>query len=344
MNLRNDIINCIIAELKIQKAYLQEPIKTIYFGGGTPSLLDTTELQEILNTITQYYSVIDDPEITLEANPDDLDRDKLKSLYESGINRLSIGVQSFDEKILKFLNRAHTQQQAEACIKIAGEIGFKNLTIDLIYGIPGRDHKLWLKDIQHLLQYKPNHISAYCLTIEPQTAFGNWVKKGKFSAVSEDFAADQFEILINKLEYEGYEQYEISNFCLNQQYSKHNTAYWQKTPYLGVGPSAHSYNLKSRQWNISNNSKYIKSLKNGIIPFELENLSIIDRLNDYLLTGLRTKWGISLEEFNAENQLDEDYLMKLQENGKAFIRNNRLILTKEGRFIADQITGDLFIE
>lgn len=344
MGLHNDIVQSLMKELKLQTHYLNEPIKTIYFGGGTPSLLDTSEIDQILEAIFAHYSVDRNVEITLEANPDDLDKTKLTSLYKAGINRLSIGIQSFDEDVLKFLNRAHTKKQAENCIKEAKSVGFDNLTLDLIYGIPGRDHTLWLKDIQKLTDHDPNHISAYCLTIEPRTAFGNWAKKGKLTPVTEDFAAEQFELLIDRLEAKGYEQYEISNFCRNEQYSKHNTAYWQKTPYLGIGPSAHSYNIISRQYNVRNNAKYVKSLSEGKIPFELEKLSIIDQLNDYLLIGIRTKWGIDLDEFNQMYNLDSDYIDMLQKSGKAFVRDNRLILTKEGRFVADQITADLFIE
>ena len=344
LTLRKEIFHSLKKELILQKGYLSKPVETIYFGGGTPSLLTNVEIQSLLDTISTHYSVTASPEITLEANPDDLTEQKLKDLYKVGINRLSIGVQSFDDEVLKFLNRAHSKKDAQKCISLAQNVGFSDLTIDLIYGIPSRSHQLWIEDIATLLNYLPNHISAYCLTIEPGTAFGNWFKKGKFTPVSEDFAAEQFEILTELLEKSGYEQYEISNFCLDSKYSKHNTAYWQDKPYLGIGPSAHSYNHTSRQFNIKNNAKYVRALATDHIPYEFEKLSKVDRLNDYLLTGIRTKWGIDLSKFQPYHALNQPYLDLLVNSRKADIKENHLILTKEGRLLADKITEELLID
>lgn len=344
LTLREELLGSIAKELKLQKNYLTDSIETVYFGGGTPSLLTGSEIKEILTVISENFELSTDPEITLEANPDDLTEKKLLGLHAAGVNRLSIGVQSFDSDVLKFLNRAHSEEQAEKCISIAQEIGFTDLTIDLIYGIPGRNHQLWEQDIEKLLSFNPDHISAYCLTIEPDTAFGNWRKKGKLTPVTEDFAAEQFEILAAKLSSAQYDQYEISNFCKNNKYSRHNTAYWQDKTYLGIGPSAHSYNRVSRQYNVKNNAQYIKAINKEVIPFQLENLSPTDQLNDYLITGIRTKWGINLSKFHSNFSLDGSYIDMLVKNGKAKVKDGYLILTTDGRLIADQITEDLFLD
>lgn len=331
-------------ELTLQKNYLKEPIETIYFGGGTPSILLAKELSNILEVINNNYEIALDPEITLEANPDDLSVKQLEAMRLIGINRLSIGIQSFDDEVLKFLNRAHNQKQAHDCIDSARKVGFDNISIDLIYGIPDRDHQKWLDDLNKVLSMTPEHISAYCLTIEPQTAFGKWVKKGKITPLEDDYSATQFETMIDVLGKQGFEQYEVSNFCRDGNYSKHNTSYWQQKPYLGVGPGAHSYNLVSRQFNIRNNPKYIESLKNNSIPFEIENLSKNDVINDYILTAIRTKWGIDLgklEKIGYHN--DQKYIHSLLTNKLALKENNNLILTSAGKLLADKISSDMFL-
>lgn len=337
------MVNSILKEIVLQKKYLTEPIETIYFGGGTPSMLNDKELQSILEVIHSSFDTTHCKEITLEANPDDLSSEQLTLLANAGVNRLSIGMQSFDDDVLKFLNRAHTSKES---IKVLEEINaskFSNVSVDLIYGIPDRNHDQWRNDIKRLLSYAPQHISAYCLTIEPNTAFGNWAKKGKLKPVSEDFAAEQFEILVSELTKSGYEHYEISNFCLPGFESLHNSSYWRQKPYLGVGPSAHSYNLVSRQRNISNNLKYIKAIEEGVLPAFIERLSDIDKANDYLLTSLRTKWGVDLDRFNLTERLDFNYIEHLVSTNRLIRKDNKIYLTQEGKLVADQITEDLFI-
>ncbi len=342
-NLRLEIIQCLQKELEMQRTYLNEPIETVYFGGGTPSVLTSSEIAHLLQTVKDNFEIADQIEITLEANPDDLSDDYLIKIKDVGINRLSIGVQSFDSNILQFLNRAHNDQQAHACIEMAKRIGFDNISIDLIYGIPGRDNGLWEADLDLLINYNPNHISAYCLTIEPKTVFGNWSKKGKLETVSDDFSATQFDLMLGKLEKAGYEQYEVSNFSKPGAYSKHNTSYWQQKPYLGIGPSAHSYNLVSRQYNVSNNVAYVKALKNNVIPFTAEALSDTDKINDYLLTTLRTKWGSEMNRLLSWGYYpDWEYIEQLQKAELLEYGKEVLILTKKGWLLADEITAKLF--
>ncbi len=330
-------------ELALRANYLQEPVETIYFGGGTPSILSTKSIKEILGTCANHHVIANDAEITIEVNPDDISIEKLKEFKEIGFNRLSIGIQSFDKKILNYLNRAHSDSEALDCLDISRTIGFEALSVDLIYGIPGRTHDQWKNDIKILLSKNPEHISAYCLTIEPGTAFGHWHKKGKLNPVDEEFAAMQFEILLDELTKVGYEQYEVSNFCRDNYYSKHNTAYWQQKPYLGIGPSAHSYNILSRSYNLKNNIKYIHALQNDELFMETEVLSEADKINDYLLTTLRTKWGCNLSQYNLSNKIDMDYVQKLINHNNAKIVDDHLILTKEGLLLADKISSDLFI-
>jgi oxygen-independent coproporphyrinogen III oxidase len=343
-------VDAISREIVLRKSYLPAAaLSTIYFGGGTPSMLNAAELDLLLGTIKDNFEIDTDAEITLEANPDDLDKEKLLQLSRAGINRLSIGIQSFHEPHLRHLNRAHSAVEAEICVRNAQEAGIDNISIDLIYAIPHEDHTILKDDISKAFQLDVAHISAYCLTIEPQTAFGSWLKKKKIKPIDEEFAAQQFEILIESLDANGYEQYEISNFARNSQYSRHNTSYWQQKPYLGVGPSAHSYNGKSREFNIANNARYIAALENDKIPSTQEELSFIDQTNEYLLTGLRTKWGVDQEKLNAlsngifgaQHQKDIEVLVEKQ---FISIKNKNIILTHAGKLFADRITGDLFID
>ena len=347
---KRDIVEAITKEIIVRKSYLPtSKISTIYIGGGTPSLLDQFELNLLLTNIYSNFEVDHDAEITLEANPDDLSKAKLEQIRASGINRLSIGIQSFYEPHLRFLNRAHNASEAEGCVKNAQDAGIENISIDLIYAIPFQDHSILERDIQRAFQLNTAHISAYCLTIEPQTAFGNWLKKKKIKPIDEEFSARQFEILISSLAAKGYEQYEISNFARNEQYSRHNTSYWQQKPYLGVGPSAHSYNRVSRQYNVANNAKYLGAIQTDSIPATIEQLSTADQTNEYLLTGLRTKWGVEMGKLDSlsngvfEKRHQTTVSLFVEQNLISF-QNNVITLTQNGKLFADKITGDLFIE
>ncbi|NIJ54886.1 radical SAM family heme chaperone HemW [Dyadobacter arcticus] len=344
------MVDAIAREIELRKSYLpDQSFETIYFGGGTPSILDKAELEFLIGIVYQHFHVASDAEITLEANPDDLDSAKLSQLFEAGINRLSIGIQSFNDQHLQFLNRIHSANEAESCVCTAQQIGIKNISIDLIYAIPAQNHTILQTDLQKAFALNVAHISAYCLTIEPQTAFGSWVRKKKLRPIDEEFAAQQFEILVETLAENGYEQYEISNFARHEQYSKHNSSYWKQRPYLGVGPSAHSYNGISREYNVSNNVKYIDAIRQNLIPATHEILSAADQTNEYLLTGLRTKWGVNkdkLEElsggiFNTAHQKDLEKMACLN-----WIRedSDSLFLTSAGKLFADRIASDLFIE
>jgi len=344
---RGDMIQMICKEIELRANFFtSKHIDTIYFGGGTPSLLEKNELERILNTISSYFLIDKDCEITLEANPDDLDLNKINMLKGSGVNRLSIGIQSFHDSHLKFLNRIHNANEAISCIKNSQKAGFENITIDLIYGIESDNHKIWENDLDLAFSLDIPHLSAYCLTIEPATVFGNWVKKKKIKEVDEDFSAQQFEILTYKSEEVGMEQYEISNFSFPGKYSRHNSNYWLGGKYLGIGPSAHSYNGEFRQFNISNNAGYIKSLKEEILPSEKDELTDKDRFNEALMTGLRTKWGFDIGKYERGELIPETFpLSKMTEleNSGLIIRQEGIVtLSKKGKLLADRITLELF--
>ncbi len=345
---RGELVNAIRKEIELQKNYLdQQLIETVYFGGGTPSLLHTHELRSILETIQSNFILTKNPEVTLEANPDDLDSSTLEDLFKIGINRLSIGIQSFHNELLTFLHRAHDSSSAVACIKSAREAGFKNISIDLIYGIPGERDEMWVSDIQQAIDLEPEHISCYSLTIEEKTVFGKWSAAGKLKAVDDEVAARHLEILIEELERAGFEHYEISNFSKPGFQSQHNSSYWKQAHYLGIGPSAHSYNGTSRQFNISNNSLYVKAIERGEIPFEKEVLSREDQVNEYILTSLRTQWGTNLKQvyslFGYDILKEHDtYLAQLFERGLAVLEGDLLLLTRKGKLLADRISSDLF--
>ncbi|WP_375562359.1 radical SAM family heme chaperone HemW [Bernardetia sp. OM2101] len=340
-------------------------LQTIYFGGGTPSILEVSELKAILDKVKSTFEIDKNAEITLEANPDDLTSlDFLKGLREIGFNRLSIGIQSFEESFLKFMNRTHNAKEAKNCVKLAQKAGFENISIDLIYGVQLptekievinnvekqslEPHYFWKKDLEFALSLNVAHISAYCLTIEPKTQFGNSLKKGKLKPIDEEFAAQQFEILTETLKENGYIHYEISNFAKPKQFSKHNTAYWQDEPYLGLGASAHSYDGKNRFMNAANNRKYTDSLSKDNLPQIIDELSENDRINEYFLTSLRTIWGIDLNHlikkysYNLlENQ--SKTVSKLVDDKMIFIENNKIILTEKGKLFADGVASDLFV-
>jgi oxygen-independent coproporphyrinogen-3 oxidase len=348
--LKTELVQSLQREAVLRRSYLpDELVSSVYFGGGTPSLLDQAELQALLDTLRQTYTIAADAEITLEANPDDLNEAKLAELAEAGINRLSIGIQSFDADQLRFLHRAHTAEQARSCVANARQAGFTNLSLDLIYAIPAENHRLWEENLAKIAELQPEHISAYSLTIEPDTVFGNWQKKGRLFPASDDWAAEQFELLRTHLSKAGYEQYEVSNFCRPGYYSRHNSSYWLGKPYLGLGPSAHSFNGTSRQFNVAHNARYIQALSEDRIPFSREELSPADRINEYLLTGLRTSWGCDLG--FLKNSLGYDlyalqgpYLERLFAARQAEIVDQRLRLTARGLLLADEITLHLMAD
>jgi oxygen-independent coproporphyrinogen-3 oxidase len=350
MGLKEQTVHAISGELELRQSYLQgQPVHTIYFGGGTPSLLNQHELQLLLATIKQLFIVSEDAEITLEANPDDLTPAKLQELRIAGVNRLSIGLQSFYEPHLQLMNRAHTAAESLQCVKDAQAADFDNITVDLIYGIPAPDHSIWHRDLETLFALGVQHVSCYALTIEPDTALGRWSKKGKFKPAEDEYTAQQFEILLEQMARHGYIQYEISNFCLPGHESRHNSNYWRGVHYLGVGPSAHSFNGLSRQYNVPHNKKYIDSIAQHQVPFDLEKLTLSDQANDYLLTSLRTIWGCDLRKISRDYGYDfrlnhAAYLQELQDKDLARIEEEVLYLTDKGKLLADQITLELFVE
>jgi len=346
---RDKTVRAIGDELILQKDYLKgEAIETIYFGGGTPSILSEQELNQLLTIIRANFPTIAHPEITLEANPDDLSIDKLASIKNGGINRLSIGIQSFDDELLRSLNRVHDSHMAKSCVYAAREVGFDNISIDLIYAIPSLDNSRWMETIEQALQLSPQHISSYALTIEEKTVFGKWAARGKIRIIDDDTAAQQLQILVDKLDTQGYEQYEVSNFSLPDLHSKHNSNYWKNKNYLGAGPSAHSFNGVSRQYNISNNQLYVNSILSGKIPATVEILTREDKINEYLLTSLRTAWGINLSTLRKDFGVDlenihNQYISLLQERNFAIVKNDTMFLTKTGLLLADKIASDLFV-
>jgi len=345
---QRQLINAIGQELLAQQNYLgEEEISTIYFGGGTPSLLSSGEVIQVLNVLKDNYDVNPSTEITLEANPDDLTAEKLSDLKSVGINRLSIGIQSFDDTVLRFLNRAHNSDLAMRSFEYARKLGFDNISVDLMYAIPGQDLKAWEKNIDHLIALAPEHISTYSLTIEEKTVFGKWAAEKIINPRDNDDSATDLLLLIDKLEGAGYHHYEVSNFSKPGYISKHNSGYWKDEKYLGVGPSAHSYNGTERQYNVSNNHLYINSIEAGQIPATIEILTREDKINECLLTGLRTSWGTNLQTLLKNHQYDllrihSRYIQRLIDSNYALISDESLVLTKKGRLLADKIASDLF--
>ena len=342
------MISALKRELVLRKEEFKgEVVETIYFGGGTPSVLETSEINDLTQIVYSNYHVTENPEITLEANPDDLSTEKLLELSNSPINRLSIGIQSFFEEDLLFMNRAHNAYEAEECIKEAIR-HFDNISIDLIYGIPGMSNERWEKNIEKAISYGIPHISSYALTVEPKTALANFIKKGVVRPIDDEQAQKQFLILYDVLSRAGFDCYEVSNFGKPGYYSKNNTAYWLGSKYMGIGPSAHSYDGERRGWNINNNPKYLKAIEKGELPMEIEVLSKNDKYNEYVMTGLRTSWGISLE--RIQNEFGEKYRTYLTQQIKKYVEQQLLILsedqlvaTKKGKFLVDGIASDLFM-
>ena len=346
---KDELLQCIHEELQLQRPYLEnQTVETIYFGGGTPSLLSASELIKIIDTVHQNFEVLNQAEITLEANPDDLGIEKLKELRNTAINRLSIGVQSFFDEDLKWMNRAHQAQEAETAVKRAQDFGLENITIDLIYGYPLLSDEKWNNNIQKTIDLTIPHISSYSLTVEPQTALDSFIKKGQQKPLDEMQSATQFKFLIQELTQNGFEHYEISNFAKPNQYAKHNTNYWRGIHYLGIGPSAHSFNGQSRQWNIANNAKYIQEITLKKVPFTLETLSLENKFNEYIMTSLRTQWGIDLAKIELDFGIN--YKNKLLTCADEYMNDNllalddeKLKLTPKGKLLADKIASDLFI-
>lgn len=348
-DVKPQLIKAIAKELTLQKDYLQgEAIDTIYLGGGTPSLLTAVELSLLFGTIRSHYSVSPHAEITLEANPDDLTREKLSQLKSTGLNRLSIGIQTFNTERLKSLNRIHDEASAIRSFNDSREAGFDNITIDLMYALPGETMDDWRRDIAQAINLHPEHISCYSLTIEPKTVFGKWAATGKLNPESDEVAAKHLELLMEMLPAAGYEHYEISNFAKPGFHSKHNSSYWRGVNYLGVGPSAHSFDGESRQYNVTNNHLYIKALDSDTIPFEKEILSRENRINEYILTSLRTSWGTDLSFLKQTYGYDlvtenKNYLSELLEKQLVTFDDGVLKLTKAGKLFADKISSDLFL-
>jgi len=345
---KQDMVSALQKELLLRKDELKnEEVQTIYFGGGTPSVLEIGEINEIIKTVDENYRVIEHPEITLEANPDDLSIKKIKELSDSPINRLSIGIQSFFDQDLKLMNRAHDAKEADLCLNEAKKY-FDNISIDLIYGIPGMTNARWEENINKALSYELPHISSYALTVEPKTALKAFIDKGIIPNVDDEVAEEQFNILCTLLEKEGFVNYEISNFGKEGYFSKNNTAYWKGKKYIGIGPSAHSYDGTKRGWNINNNSKYIRSIKENILPLEEEVLSKTDRYNEYVMTALRTIWGVSLDKIR--NEFGTNYYEYLLDQSDKYIKEKLLVtegdklsVTKKGKFLCDGIASDLFM-
>ncbi len=347
---KTEMLDAIIQEIELQKKYLpNQTIHTIYFGGGTPSILSGSDLSRIIDTIYQNFTVAPNPEITLEANPDDLNNQKIKEIRQTQINRFSIGVQSFFDDDLKWMNRAHLAAESESSIKRAQDNGFDNLNIDLIYGFPLLNLQKWNANLQKAIEFKVSHISSYALTVEPKTALASFIKNNQQPPINEEQSAAQFLVLMDTLCEAGYQHYEISNFCLPAMQSQHNTNYWQGVHYLGIGPSAHSFNVNTRQWNVADNMRYLSAVAKKEIPATTEVLTIHNKLNEYLMTGLRTVWGFDLNKIalnygtNVSEKLEEQTLA-IVNKGFVLNKNGIITLTNNGKLYADGIAADLFVD
>ena len=345
---KEEMIMALLAEIKLRKEeFINETVATIYFGGGTPSVLNTKEINTLINAVYKYYKVIENPEITLEANPDDLTEERIIEIANSRVNRLSIGIQSFFEEDLKLMNRAHNAEESKKCLSIAIRY-FDNISIDLIFGMPNMSTEKWQQNINMALSFGIPHISSYALTVEPKTALEKFIKNGEIEAPKDEVAEAHFHVLLEALDKANFVHYELSNFGKEGFFSENNSAYWKGKKYIGIGPSAHSFNGKERSWNITNNVKYIKSITEGILPNEVELLSKMDGYNEYVMTGLRTIWGVSLDKIKTD--FGERYVTYLQKQsqkyvleGMLFLEENVLKTTKKGKFLCDGIASDLFL-
>lgn len=347
---KKDFLIALFTEITLQKNYLSnESISTIYIGGGTPSLLSIGEIKSILDHLKNNFTIIPNAEITIELNPDDITIPYAEGLIQTGINRVSVGIQSFFDDDLKLLNRRHNVQQATDSINFLKQIGFTNISADLIYGLPGMTLERWNENLTKMFQLNIQHISAYLLSVEAGTVFANFLEKGKITLQSDEQSFLQFKTLINETKQYGFVHYEISNFAKENYFSIHNSAYWHQKKYLGLGPSAHSYNINSRQWNVSDIKKYLEAINKNTIPCTVEVLTDTDKFNDYIMTSLRTKEGIELE-FIKNNFGAEKFSFvlkaaeKFEKSGHLVITKNNIVLTDEGMFISDRIISDLFHE
>ena len=348
MNKKEEMVLALAKEIRLRKSEsANEEVETIYFGGGTPSVLTSAEIDFLISEVYQNYSVIENPEITLEANPDDLSTERIVALSKSKVNRLSIGIQSFFEDDLKMMNRAHNSAEAQKCLSEASKY-FDNISIDLIYGVPGMTNEKWQLNIEKALSFGIPHISSYALTVEPKTALKKLIQTGKVAEPNDEVAQEHFIILVDTLTANGFVHYELSNFGKENYFSKNNSAYWLGKKYIGIGPSAHSYDGISRSWNVANNPMYLKAIAIDELPNEIETLSQSDRYNEYIMTGLRTIWGVSISRIQLEFGLTfSDYLMKQADkflkDGLLEIENDILKPTKKGKFLTDGIASDLFM-
>ena len=345
---KDEMVLALAKEIKLRATeFKDETVETIYFGGGTPSILEISDFRFLIDEVYRNYTVVENPEITVEANPDDLSEDRIIEFAKTKINRLSIGIQSFFEDDLRLMNRAHNSEEAKKCLEIATKY-FDNISIDLIYGMPNMSHEKWLQNIEIALSFNVPHISSYALTVEPKTALHTFFQKGIIPQLDDEVAQEHFHLLVDKLEENGFIHYELSNFGKENYFSKNNSSYWLGKKYLGIGPSAHSYNGISRSWNVSNNSLYLKSIAENQLPSESETLSKTDRYNEYVMTGLRTIWGVSLKRIETEFGTSYlDYLnqqaAKYIEDHLLFVDENILRTTKSGKFLSDGIASDLFM-
>ncbi|MCC8425147.1 radical SAM family heme chaperone HemW [Mucilaginibacter sp. UR6-11] len=344
---KDELLQSLIKEIQLQSNYLlNETIETIYFGGGTPSLLTADEINLLLDTITGLHTVAAGAEVTLEANPDDLDKAKLQALRQTPVNRFSIGLQSFFDDDLQWMNRVHRAGEAEASVKRAQDSGFENITVDLIYGYPLLTEQKWKYNLDKVFALDVPHVSAYSMTVEPQTALASFIRNKKQPAMNEQQSAAQFNLLMDEMAAKGFEHYEISNFCKPGHYSRHNANYWRGIKYLGIGPSAHSYNGEARQWNIANNAGYIQSIQANTLPAETEILTETNRLNEYIMTSLRTVWGLDTDKLNTIAAGSAGALLKetvpFLEKEWIAKKDNMIYLTQTGKLYADHIAAGLF--
>lgn len=345
---KGEMVLALAKEIEMRKSEFQnQQVETIYFGGGTPSILEISDLKLLIDTVYSNYKVVENPEITVEANPDDLSKERIIELSKNKINRLSIGIQSFFEDDLKMMNRAHNSSEAKECLEFATQY-FDNISVDLIYGIPEMSNEKWLQNIETALSFNIPHISSYALTVEPKTALHSFIQKGIIPQPDDEVAQEHFQILVDKLTENDFIHYELSNFGKENYFSKNNSSYWLGKKYIGIGPSAHSYDGEKRGWNVSNNSLYLKSISENNLPSETEVLSKTDRYNEYVMTGLRTIWGISLDRIESEfGKSYLDYLnqqaAKYIEDHLLFVDENILRTTKKGKFLSDGIASDLFL-
>ena len=345
---KDEMVLALAKEIEMRKSEFQDEIvETIYFGGGTPSILSIEDLKFLIDEVYKNYKVVENPEITVEANPDDLTEKRIIELSKNKINRLSIGIQSFFEDDLQLMNRAHNVEEAKKCLETATQY-FDNISIDLIYGVPEMSNEKWLQNIETALSFGVPHISSYALTVEPKTALHSFIQKGIIPQPDDEVAQEHFHILVDKLSESGFIHYELSNFGKENYFSKNNSSYWLGKKYIGIGPSAHSYDGKNRGWNVSNNSLYIKSIQENKLPIEIETLTKTDRYNEYIMTGLRTIWGVSFERIEQEfGKTYLDYLnqqaAKFIEDHLLFVDDNILRTTKKGKFLSDGIASDLFL-